>query len=206
MMLTSKKRVLDFFNTKYSTSKKISTHSTDPNDKAGLDSSTSLNGKIMFTRERDCTKTMELVSNLVKQYSKQDGRDLRTRVGGVEGAYRKHLQDILTNHSFKGDGTPEYEIAIRLMYNGYTKNEVCLAVYKCAPSHCELPRWKKSWGEYAEHVTSYAFSASGQQAISRNKENLAHWRKVEGREPDNTQSYPEQRTVQKMNQHVRHPQ
>lgn len=147
-----------------------------------------------------------IIKNTEKQYAKQDEMDLRTRIGGVEGAYTRHLRDIQAKRTFNGDGTPEYEIAIRLMYNGYTKDEVCLAVYKCAPSHCELPRWKKGWGEYAQHVASYAFSPSGQTAISRNKANLAHWREVEGREPDNMPSDPEQRTEQAMYRRVRYSQ
>ena len=113
---------------------------------------------IMFAEQKDCTKSLEMVKNFAKQFIKLDEHSARTRIDDVEGAYRKHLQDIQANHSFNGDIAPEYEIAIRLMYNGYTKDEVCLAVYKCAPSHCTLPHWKKSWGEYAQHVASYAFS------------------------------------------------
>lgn len=182
------KQMLNFFATKYGSSNTFCTQGKDSNDMESLDGSIDLDRNVMFTRQGDCAKSLEMVKNLAKQYIKQDEHGLCTRTGGVEGAYRKHLQDIQANHSFNGDSTPEYEIAIRLMYNGYTKDEVCLALYKCAPSHCELPRWKKSWGEYAEHVASYAFSASGKVAISRNRENLAHWRKVEGREPDMTET------------------
>lgn len=178
------KQMLNFFSTKYGLSNTFHTQGKNSNDRQVLNGSIDLDRDVLFARQGDCAKSLEMVKNFVKQYIKQDEHGLRTKIGGVEGAYRKHLQDIQANHSFNGDGTPEYEIAIRLMYNGYTKDEVCLALYKCAPSHCELPRWKKSWGEYAEHVASYAFSASGKVAISRNRENLAHWREVEGRESD----------------------
>lgn len=200
------KRMLDFFITKYSSSKIFCIQGKDSNYREALDGSIDLDRNIKFTRQRDCAKSLEMVKNLAKQCAKLDEHSLHTRIGGMEEAYRKHLRDIQVNHSFNGDCAAEYEIAIRLVYNGYTKEEVCRAVYQCAPSHCELPHWKKNWGEYAEHVASYAFSASGKVAISRNRENLAHWREVEGREPDNKQPYPEQSIEQKMNQRVRHSQ
>lgn len=190
------KQMLDFFNAKYGTNNIFHTQDKDSNCREALDRSLDLDRSIRFTRQRDCVKSFEMVKNLAKQYLKLDEQNLRARIGGIEGAYGKHLQDIQANHSFNGDISPEYEIAIRLMYNGYTKDEICMAVYKCAPSHCKLPIWKKSWGEYAEHVTSYAFSSSGKVAISSNRENLAHWREVEGRKPDNKLQYPGQQSEQ----------
>ncbi|WP_165068124.1 relaxase/mobilization nuclease domain-containing protein [Desulfovibrio sp. ZJ200] len=200
------RQMMNFFTAKYGSSKNLCAQGKDSNDRETLAGSIDLNGNVMFARRGDCAKSLEMVKNLAKQYIKQDEHDVCARIDGMEGAYRKHLRDIQANHRFNGDCAPEYEIAIRLMYNGYTQEEVCRAVYQCAPSHCKLPHWKKSWGEYAQHVANYAFSASGKAAISRNRENLPHWREVEGRDPDNKLPYPEQPVEQKMNQRVRHSQ
>ena len=43
-------------------------------------------------------------------------------------------------------------------------------------------------------------------SISRNREDLAHWREVEGRETDNKLPYQAQGIEEKMNQLVRHSQ
>lgn len=104
---------------------------------------------------------------------------------GVDAAYQIHYQDIAARFGHADVSRIDAMIALRLRATGHDREAIVDTVERSAPT-IRPPEKREShlWRDYAERTVQYAFGPGGDQQLHTTERHHAHWRRMEGQEPE----------------------
>ena len=154
--------------------------------------------KLLYAARRECVKTLKLSEEIAREIElaakaqrerrKKEEKERRSmaRPGSPIAAYHAHLANIRRHLAVDDASRVDSMIALRMRATGHDQGAIEEAIRACA-REMRGTEERRDWNRYAERTAAYAFSVAGDHSLERNRNYVAHWKRIEGIEDNETQ-------------------
>ena len=154
--------------------------------------------KLLYAERRECAKTLKLSEEIAREIElaakaqrerrKKEEKERRSmaRPGSPIAAYHAHLANIRRHLAVDDASRVDSMIALRMRATGHDQGAIEEAIRACA-REMRGTEERRDWNRYAERTAAYAFSVAGDHSLERHRNYVAHWKRIEGIEDNETQ-------------------
>ena len=154
--------------------------------------------KLLYAERRECVKTLKLSEEIAREIElaakaqrerrKKEEKERRSmaRPGSPIAAYHAHLANIRRHLAVDDASRVDSMIALRMRATGHDQGAIEEAIRACA-REMRGTEERRDWNRYAERTAAYAFSVAGDHTLERHRNYVAHWKRIEGIEDNETQ-------------------
>ena len=154
--------------------------------------------KLLYAARRECVKTLKLSEEIAREIElaakaqrerrKKEEKERRSmaRPGSPIAAYHAHLANIRRHLAVDDASRVDSMIALRMRATGHDQGAIEEAIRACA-REMRGTEERRDWNRYAERTAAYAFSVAGDHSLERHRNYVAHWKRIEGIEDNETE-------------------